>query len=431
VIKSSTMEDDMPPPLEDEDEIRLSMERTENFAENALTLLMITWVIVYTGTWFYRRRRLATVVVGGWILHLAYALTVGNVTQDEMLDRLENVYFTTHTFLDAGLKMMLAWLAVVAPLVTDLGFVSVKAWAQLDNVQRAAACATLLVIWGLLKGVAKARQHQDAIKDLAYQALFFIVGPAMWYGLAFVKAEYMAYLLPGMTTLAPALLSTRAYIYEERYEKPHHRKWLSYWTCWPTIQWVTNLAMMFASDTKQLNIFIMVVLVWLQHWEGSRHIPDLVLWCYTSIAKPVVLLALKPLPAIPGWYTIMTKYGGAVGKVTQVYTLVKEKPYLGMPVAAVVAYIFFKVFSTASDLLTQLVVWGVCVQTTEVVTTPIKTQFKPKLAFWIIAMMFELMVRVPVLGHFAALWRPVLLGPAYFFGETILNYVFGTTNAKE
>lgn len=48
--------------------------------------------------------------------------------------------------------------------------------------------------------------------------------------------------------------------------------------------------MMFASDTKQLNIFIMVVLVWLQHWEGSRHIPDLVLWCYTSIAKPVVLL---------------------------------------------------------------------------------------------------------------------------------------------
>lgn len=89
----------------------VSMERTENFAENALTLLMITvrrrmaihffsffiyimyhwnayamsfhlltapmptlmgswffqWVIVYTGTWFYRRRRLATVVVGGWV----------------------------------------------------------------------------------------------------------------------------------------------------------------------------------------------------------------------------------------------------------------------------------------------------------------------------------------------------------------------------
>ena len=81
-------------------------------------------------------------------------LTIFDAT--ESLHRLENVYFTTHTFLDAGLKMMLAWLAVVAPLVTDLGFVSVKAWAQLDNVQRAAACATLLVIWGLLKGVAKA-----------------------------------------------------------------------------------------------------------------------------------------------------------------------------------------------------------------------------------------------------------------------------------
>ena len=49
--------------------------------------------------------------------------------------------------------MMLAWLAVVAPLVTDLGFVAVKAWTQLDNVQRAAAGATLPV--GAPRGLCK------------------------------------------------------------------------------------------------------------------------------------------------------------------------------------------------------------------------------------------------------------------------------------
>ena len=69
---------------------------------------------------------------------------------------------------------------------------------------------------------------------------------------------------------------------------------------------------MFASDTKQLHIIIMVALVWLQHWGGSRHIPELVLWSYSSIAKPILLFALKPLPAIPGVYTLMTQYGGTL-----------------------------------------------------------------------------------------------------------------------
>ena len=54
----------------------------------------------------------------------------------------------------------------------------------------------------------------------------------MWYGLAYVPQEYMAYLLPAMTTLLPALLSMSAYMYEQGYEKAKHRKWLSYWTCW-------------------------------------------------------------------------------------------------------------------------------------------------------------------------------------------------------
>ena len=45
-------------------------------------------------------------------------------------------------------------------------------------------------------------------------------------------------------------------------------------------------------------------------------------------------------------------------------------------------------------------------------------QFKPKLAFWIIAMLFELLVRIPVLGHFAALWRPLLLGPVSTHART-------------
>ena len=56
--------------------------------------------------------------------------------------------------------------------------------------------------------------------------------------------------------------------------------------------------------------------------------------------------------------------------MTHVYTAVKENKYLALPLAGMVLYLFFKMFSTASELLTQLVVWGVCVQTTEVVTTP-------------------------------------------------------------
>lgn len=60
--------------------------------------------------------------------------------------------------------------------------------------------------------------------------------------------------------------------------------------------------------------------------------------------------------------------------MTQVYTAVKENKYLALPLALLVLYLFFKMFSTASELLTQLVVWGVCVETTEVVTTPVKTQ---------------------------------------------------------
>ena len=83
---------------------------------------------------------------------MVYTVSVGAVTQDEILDRLEGVYLTTHTFLDAGLKMMLAWVAVVAPLLTDLGYVAAKAWVELDNVQRATAGAALMVIWGVITG---------------------------------------------------------------------------------------------------------------------------------------------------------------------------------------------------------------------------------------------------------------------------------------
>ena len=51
------------------------------------------------------------------------------------------------------------------------------------------------------------------------------------------------------------------------------KAWLSYWACWPLLELMNTLVVVrYTPSAPELPRIAVVLLVWLQAWQGSKHL---------------------------------------------------------------------------------------------------------------------------------------------------------------
>ena len=229
-----------------------------------------------------------------------------------------------------------------------------------------------------------------------------------------------------------------------RREKNVHVKeakaWLSYWTCWPLLDLLnTSIVLRFTDSVAEMPRVAIVLLVWLQVWQGSIHLRKLLRVAFRFVQNR--LLAMLPGGALPNWVSapfstarpeisvtsITGMAKGSVGMFGRVMSFLswalKNKGFAGF-IGCILLLFTYKALFVVGSLLTAAIVWGTAVDTARIVSaSKWEAMYKGRLSFWVLGRALEVLWMVPVAGTLLQLWHPVILALLLVGGETALRWI--------
>eukprot|EP00039_Didymoeca_costata_P024446 m.10305 g.10305 ORF g.10305 m.10305 type:complete len:451 (+) comp4238_c0_seq1:288-1640(+) len=399
--------------------------KMEENLELGATVAFIAVVVLRVVFWFLAHKRLGASLILGWLAWLLVGIARGTTSTSEVLLRLEALQLATRTFLVAGIRMTLAWGTLLMPMLSDLGMLFLLIWGDLTVDQRMAVVFSGLGVFIVYKLAMKARENKEVLKEAAFQGSFLLVGPAIWKLLFFTSVQTVSSCLVILTTWVPTVMSIVTYMRVKKAGKGHHkassRLWLSYWTCWPTVEVFTSAAVAYGQGIQELHVGLIILLVWLQFWGGSLHVPDLVMKFFYAVLLPMWSLAVTNLPSfVRNPFILVERYAGNVSKIV---SLAKENKVVAAILALVVVVVLGRIFTTISSVLTLCIWWGAGMKTTDIVASHLEYEYQPNLGFWILGMLFELITMIPLVGSVVGMWEPIVLAIALVFPEKLVNLV--------
>lgn len=400
---------------------------------------LIAFVLVQLVYRLYIYKAFMISVLAAWVLWLGSAIVLtGSISIDSMVDRGNAVQDASRGLL-IGIKIFLvAWFELLMPFWSDLSFALKAIWDSLETTTKIIIVFGVLFIWGLVKAFLKARaavasgadklkRNADMLKSLGYQASFLLVGPAIWYTSDAVFSRTPVWVLPlavrAMLSLGPVLQSVRAFQHcrkepMTRAAKETGNLWLSYWACWPSVNFIGLFILSYAGDVFRMQIVLLVLLVWLQFWQGSKHIPDLVMKLYTYLGVPLWSVATANLPA---WVQSPASFVyNNLSSITAAHAYASNNKLAAVLMGLFGLGLISTLIATVSGVLTLVVWWGASLRTTEVAAKKREHEYAAQLSFWVLALSSEAMTAVPVVGMFVGMWQPLVLMIAMMFGETVL-----------
>ena len=337
----------------------------------------------------------------------------------------------------------------------------------------------------LSSGRMRIRQQKDVVVHMVWQGSFLGVAAALWYASAILRPDQLLLCVWFAMSIFPATLSVRCYRRHKIADvalsaalvdaglqaggdddgdfddsssgeeggstaaqrrataaaDPHVREatarhkhachesklWLSYWACWPALEVVDWLILQrYAMVAPDISRAALVLLVWLQLWEGSRYLRRGLRSAFragyrrATAILPAQLFSLRAALRLRPGLAASTRM---FGRAQALATWAAANKGFAVGVLSVVLLFVYRLLSFVGSLLTLLIIWGAAADTARVVSQNIKPIFSQRLAFWVLSQILQLLCTAPVVGGFLALWQPLLLAGFLVTGEPLLQMV--------
>ena len=211
------------------------------------------------------------------------------------------------------------------------------------------------------------------------------------------------------------------------------KAWLSYWACWPLLELMNTLVVVrYTPSAPELPRIAVVLLVWLQAWQGSKHLRK---WLRQAFrAAQTRATALLPGGRLPEWLTsafsvgrpgmsTLTGMGGRMQRLWSAVHWARQHKAVAACIAAVCLLVVYRALFFVGGLLSAAIVWGAAMDTARVVSRNIEPLYMGRLSFWVLGRALEALALLPVAGTFVLLWQPILLALLLLGGETVLQWL--------
>lgn len=407
---------------------------------------------------WYRPRPLL-LAVSLWTLWLLVDLTIGRGYADGLADivrRGGESCEASRQLARGVVRFVTAWLDFLLPFISDIAVRVVALWRQLTPQQRwlllfaaLAAYAVVETARAALETARAARRHTGTIKAALFQSSFLGAGPFMWHVGGFLPADAVAELLGIIVTALPAVFS----LYEVRaavgrserggdaetgdatmphFSADRRHVWLSYWACWPVlasaeaaISWLPEhhfVALPSADATSswchdlQRGMFVLVV--WLQFWQGHRLFDISRLLCASVGALrrtlPGASAGMRPRLEGLGKVSCLTGFLDRHGRAWLVFAA------LG---GVALIWLFYSAIKLLSDVLRVLAWSFVAIDTADLLLKGQDDFYTKRLSFWVMAILWDGLLRLPVIGGALDLFTPVAFSLLYVASEETMRWL--------
>eukprot|EP00927_Polykrikos_kofoidii_P026667 TRINITY_DN23718_c0_g1_i1.p1 TRINITY_DN23718_c0_g1~~TRINITY_DN23718_c0_g1_i1.p1 ORF type:complete len:743 (-),score=167.15 TRINITY_DN23718_c0_g1_i1:76-2304(-) len=224
------------------------------------------------------------------------------------------------------------------------------------------------------------------------------------------------------------------------------RLWLCYWTCWPLLALLEVVPhairggvpriLPFSSDMQQLQFdlrrALLTFVLWLQVWHGSKllhftletlvrqtsFLEVIAGWFGQSGIKFLRVLGDGGIKATGGTSWGMVKFFAKLGsRGRTVITL----SILGAIFGFAMIWVCFRVFSVLSVVLTLLLWFFAAADSADTLTKNAEDFYSRKIAFWVLAMIWEALTKLPVVGVVLRLFTPLAFSFWLIGGEFVLR----------
>lgn len=379
----------------------------------------------------------------------------------------------TGKFTQVLVELVRAWTHFFMPFMNDLARWAAHAWSLLTLKQRLSVLCFIAAVWGVVRTVQELWKHQRLVKKVLFHASFLIFGPAIWHLCGIIDQGWYSAVVAHAVTTMPTILSMAAlsWVPLEPEVKPRSGRsdasrdraptadtipttnkqmlqlWLSYWTCWPVLsllkvliervpRLVGSAGVAHAAQLQsELQRAMITFVIWIMLWQGSRLLNLLLRACFfnTGIWENIAwFFGARGVEAL-----VATK-GGVVGaiislspmRMTRIIGHISSRLwlvglffFLTVSVVCLLLWVFYSAVSIVSQALTLLLWVFAALDSADALTHQAEGFYYRKLAFWVLAMLWDVVVILPYAGAVLSIFTPIAFALFFVAGEFLLKRI--------
>mmetsp|Transcript_2093 Transcript_2093/g.4767 ORF Transcript_2093/g.4767 Transcript_2093/m.4767 type:complete len:599 (-) Transcript_2093:59-1855(-) len=336
-----------------------------------------------------------------------------------------------------------AWSEVLLPFALDVCWLVVLVLNNLTLQQKLGLFLAALAVNVLFVAYRMLRKHAHVLLHTSFHLLFLLVGPAIWYSAGMMSGDWLEWCLGQVVTWVPTFMSlwllhrTPPKFHGREHALPapcaaKHYLWLSYWVCWPLLAFVESSLSNYSGNAQlDLQRGMLVFIIWLQFWDGSRALHFVLRKCLRCIHWPDRLSRVlgRGLLLVKRIFSFATGAGlrRGAGLFSLLHFLTKRLWLIGIAAGIVglgvifMIRLFFGALTGISQAITVLLWCFAAADTADTLAHKAQDFYSRKLAFWVLAILYEALGKVPYAGTLFRLFEPVAFSLWLVAGETVLR----------
>jgi len=404
------------------------------------------WVLRLT---IIRHPRTCLAVAAAWMGWLGWQVCFvsGYSALEATQMRLVVALGVTDRFAQDLFALVKAWIDFALPFLSDLLGWAIDMWRRLTVRQRLVVSVAMPSVYAVVHVVFETvrvfRRHELVLKKVIFHTSFLVGGPLVWYLCGALPTDWLPWCVSHAITTMPTFLSLLVLSHREQ---PHgtptpmlgmQRLWLSYWACWPALAFLEAAsAMATVPNNRHADIQrgLLTFVIWLQYWQGSL-LFNLALRGILSRAgfleNTASLLggkhALKLLGLVRGGLgvTSSASLGGTrlIARMMRHLWLVAVLTTFMTLIFAAMVYVFYRFVSMISILATALLWCFAAADSSDTLSRRAEDFYSRKLAFWVLAMLWEFVTQLPYIGVVLRLFTPFVFSIWLIAGDTVLRHL--------
>lgn len=420
---------------------------------------LVAWVVCTAGvlrcvkfvvTWKPRTCRACVVAWVAWFGWQVFGVD-GYKTIEATQHRGAVALEVTDRFAQSLVGLIRAWTDFFLPFWSDVGRWAIGMWRQLSVRQRLAFVFSIVCSYTVLEAYRKFRKHKDTIMRVLFHTSFLIGGPVVWHLCGLLPSDWLPHVLSSMVTAWPTIFSLAALCSSSQNVDNGcvvmQRRWLSYWSCWPLLAFLEAAVQAIprllpgSRDTAHLQAELqrglLTFVIWLQFWRGS----NLLQFSLQTLLHRTSLLerfagffgasGMQALRMLSGTAssTVWLPRGASwsvfqlIGKMTRRLWLLGVLALVILVIAILVTWAFYQAVSLLTTVVTMMLWCFAAADTADTLTHDSQEFFPRKLAFWVLAMLWEALTRTPYVGRILRLFTPIAFSLWLVAGETMLRRI--------
>jgi len=421
---------------------RVPLELVPDLAAWVVCIASALWVLRLI---VIRHPRTCLTVAAAWLGWLGWQVCFvnGYSALEATRARLVVAQGVTDRFAHDLLALVKAWVDFALPFLSDLLTWAVIIWRQLTVRQRLVVSGATLSAYAVLESVRVFRKHELFVKKVIFHASFLVGGPLVWYLCGMLPTDWLPWCVSHAITTVPTFLSLMVLsqsVQSDGTPSPAlgmQRLWLSYWACWPALALLEAAVAMAAVQNiphADIQRGLLTFVIWLQYWQGSWLL-NLSLRSILSHASFLENMAslfggkrgLRILSLARGGLNVTSaaSLGGTrlVARMMRRLWLFTVLALFSILICVAMVYLFYRIVSMVSSLATALLWCFAAADSSDTLSRRAEDFYSRKLAFWVLAMLWELVTQLPYIGVVFRLFTPFVFSVWLVAGDTVLKYL--------